>query len=417
MEDIKTKIKKLATKYHTEIIDIRRQIHANPELSEQEFKTADFIASKLDEYGIPYEKGIAETGVVGLIKGTRQKEKGKIEKAKGESQKEEDKKEKTKTIALRADMDALPIIEENTHDYKSKNHGVMHACGHDAHMASLLGAAKILNEIKNDFSGNIKLIFQPSEESYPGGAIRMIKQGVMKNPKVDSIFAQHVEPEIEVGKVGMKSDMYMASTDEVYLTVKGKGGHAALPDKLVDPIVIAANIIISLQQIVSRNASPLVPTVLSFGKIIGQGRTNVIPDIVTIDGTIRTFNEPWRKEIHKKIKTIAQSIAKSLGGSCDVRIAHGYPFLVNEKETTEKARKNAIEYLGKNNVLDIDLRMTAEDFAYFAENAPACFYRLGTGNKSKGISSNLHTSTFEIDEKSLEIGMGLMAWIGVCELR
>lgn len=395
MEDLKNKIKELSSNYHSEIIDIRRHIHANPELSEKEIKTADFIAAKLDEYGIAYEKGIADTGVVGLIKG---------------------KNPNSKTIALRADMDALPIIEENSCEYKSNYIGVMHACGHDAHIASLLGTAKILNELKDEFKGSIKLIFQPSEESYPGGAIRMIKQGVMKNPKVNTIFAQHVEPEIEVGKVGMKSDMYMASTDEVYLTIKGKGGHAALPDKLVDPIVIAANIIITLQQIVSRNASPSVPSVLSFGRIIGEGRTNVIPDIVTVDGTIRTFNEPWRKEIHKKIKTTAQSIAKNAGGSCDVRIAHGYPFLVNDKKTTEKARKSAKEYLGEHNVLDINLKMTAEDFSYFADNAPACFYRIGTGNKKAGIISTLHTSTFEIDEKSLEIGMGLMAWIGVCEL-
>jgi len=395
MNSIKQKIKKLSKDYFSEIVKIRRHIHSNPELSFEEYKTSDFIASRLKEYGIPYQQGIAKTGVVGIIKG---------------------KNPDSKIIALRADMDALSINEKNTCEYKSQNQGVMHACGHDAHIASLLGTAKILNELKNEFKGSVKLIFQPSEESYPGGAIRMIKEGVMKNPKVNKIFAQHVEPEMEVGKVGMKSNMYMASTDEVYLTIKGKGGHAALPDKLVDPIVIASNIIISLQQIVSRNASPSVPTVLSFGRIIGEGRTNVIPDVVKVDGTIRTFNEPWRKEIHKKIKATAQSIAKNAGGSCDVRIAHGYPFLVNDKKTTEKARKSAQDFLGKENVLDIDLRMTAEDFSYFADNAPACFYRLGTGNKKQGITSSLHSSTFEIDEKSLEIGMGLMAWFVVCEL-
>lgn len=389
------RIKLLSKQLLPEIISIRREIHSNPELAFEEYKTAAMIASILDKHGIEYEKGIAKTGVVALIKGN---DPGK------------------KIVALRADMDALPIKELNDVEYKSKNEGKMHACGHDVHTASLLGTAIILQEMKDSFSGTVKLIFQPSEEKYPGGAKVMIEEGVLENPKPNVIFGQHVYPDIEAGKIGMKSGNYMASTDEIFLTVRGKGGHGALPHKNIDPVLIASHIIIALQQIVSRNARPDIPTVISFGRVIAEGQTNVIPDEVKLDGIMRTFDEEWRAEIKERITKMAKGIAESMGGKCDVFIDQGYPVLVNDNKVTEKTRKNAIEYLGKENVLKLELRTTAEDFAYFTQKIPGCFYRLGVRNDEKGITSNLHTATFDVDEKSLETGMGMMAWLTVREM-
>ena len=389
-------IKSLAKEFSHECILIRRQIHSNPELGFEEIETAKLICSKLDEYGISYQSGIGKTGIVGLIKG-----------------KNPDKK----TIALRADMDALPILEKNDCDYKSKHEGIMHACGHDAHIAYLLGAAKILNSLKENFEGSIKLIFQPSEEKFPGGALAMINEGVLLNPEPESVIGQHVLPTLNCGKMGVRSGKYMASTDEIYLTIKGKGGHAATPELNIDPIVIASHIIIALQQITSRYATPNIPTVLSFGKIIGNGRTNVIPDEVKIEGTLRTFDEKWRYEANERITKIAQSIAEGMGAKCDVFIVKGYPFLVNNTMLAENIKQLGIEYLGEENVIDLDLRMTAEDFAYFSHLKPSCFYRIGIRNESKGIISNLHTSTFNIDEGSIEPGMGLMAWIALNQLK
>jgi len=388
-------IKKLSSDYSDELLAIRRHLHAYPELSMKEEKTAAFIISKLKEYGIPYQSGIAKTGIVGIIEG---KFPGPV-------------------IGLRADMDALPIQEENRLDYASCNPGVMHACGHDVHITCLLGAARILNELKNFIKGSIKLIFQPSEESYPGGAIQMIQQGALKNPEVSSMFGQHVFPKLPAGKVGIRSGMYMASTDEIYITVKGKGGHAAIPDQVIDPILIASHIIVAIQQIVSRNASPLMPTVISFGKISGTGRTNIIPDEVKIEGTIRTFNEEWRKTAHDKIGKIAQSLAEGMGGKCEVFIDKGYPFLVNDPALADFFRKTASEYVGRENVVELDMAMTAEDFAYYSHTIPSCFYRLGTRNEEKGIVSNLHTSTFNVDEQSIPLGAGLMAWIAFNQLQ
>ncbi len=395
MEKIKFKIQALAKDFLNEIIEIRRYLHAHPELAFDEHHTASYICSKLDEYGIAYQTEVAKTGIVGIIKGQNPNK---------------------KVIALRADMDALPIIEQNNCEYKSENVGRMHACGHDAHMASLLGTSKILNSIKDEFEGSIKLIFQPSEEAFPGGAKIMIDEGVLENPKVQTAFGQHVYPELEVGKVGIKEGMYMASTDEIYLNIHGKGGHGALPHLNVDPIVIASHIIIALQQIVSRNAVPGVPTVLSFGKIIGEGETNVIPNTVKISGTFRTFDETWRTEVHRKIEKMATSIAEGMGAECEVHINYGYPYVFNDIACAKNAKEFMIEYLGKENVVDLDYRMTAEDFAYFSHKVPSVFYRLGTGNVEKGITSGLHTNTFDIDEHSLETGSGLMAWLAVREL-
>ncbi len=395
MNILKDRIKSLAADYAKEVIGIRRHLHRHPELSFKEFETAAFIAGKLREYGIAYKDKIAQTGIVAEIRGNDPE---------------------SKTVALRADMDALAINEQNDVDYRSINNGVMHACGHDVHMACLLGAARILSEIKSEFKGTVRLIFQPSEESYPGGAKVMIAEGVLENPKPEAIFGQHVFPELEAGMIGMKPGKYMASTDEVFITVKGKGGHAAIPDKVVDPILIASHIVIALQQIVSRKSKPVMPTVVSFGKISSEGKTNIIPDEVKLEGIIRTFDEDWREEIKTQIRKISSGIAESMGGSCEVFIDPGYPALENDDMLTANAREYAIEFLGERRVFDLEMRMTAEDFSYYAREIPGCFFRLGTRNEEQGITSNLHSATFDIDETSIETGMGIMAWFAICEL-
>jgi amidohydrolase len=391
----KEKIKNLAATYAADMLLIRRHLHANPELSEKEAETAAFICLRLDEWGIPYKSNVGGHGIIAEIQGLNP---GKDFRA------------------LRADMDALPIIEHNEVEYKSLNPGVMHACGHDVHMTCLLGAARVLNEMKDEFEGTLRLIFQPSEEKFPGGARAMIEEGVLENPRQSRIYGQHVLPTLEAGKVGFKTGNYMASTDEVYLTVKGKGGHAATPEMNIDPILIASHILVALQQVVSRSAPPGIPTVLSFGRFIAEGRTNIIPNEVKIDGTFRTFNEEWRARAHEKITSIAQGIAESMGGTCHVFIDRGYPFLVNDEKTTLRARDLAVEYLGADKVVELDQRMTAEDFAYYSHIIPACFYRLGVKNPEWKEIRNLHTSIFDADESSIETGMGLLAWIAVHSL-
>lgn len=393
---IKDKIKQLAQAYHTDVVSMRRYLHENPELSFHEIETGKFVAHKLQEYRIPYIHGVADNGVVGLIEGRNPHK---------------------KVVALRADMDALPIKEANNVPYKSKNEGIMHACGHDAHTSSLLGAARILNQLKDEFEGTIKLIFQPAEEKTPGGASIMIKEGVLENPKPISIIGQHVHPPLEAGKVGLKGGIYMASSDELYLTIKGKGGHGAMPQECIDPILIAAHIITALQQVVSRNADPSVPTVLTLGKINSKGgATNVIPDEVRIEGTFRTLNETWRAEAKRRMRKIAEGVAESMGGECIFTIEHGYPVLFNDEKLTHQVKQFMIEYAGEENVIDLPMRMTSEDFAYYSQEMPACFYRLGTGNKARNIVSGLHTDTFDIEESSLELSVGLLAWLAIKEL-
>ena len=394
--EVKQRIQQLAASISEEVIGYRRHIHANPELSFEEYNTCKYVSDLLTSFGVKHEVGIAGTGVVALIEG---------------------KNPASKTVALRADMDALPIEEKNDVPYKSTNIGVMHACGHDVHTSSLLGTAKILSQITDQFEGTIKLIFQPGEEKFPGGASLMIKEGVLQNPAPANIIGQHVMALIPAGKVGFREGMYMASADEIYITVKGKGGHAAMPDKNIDPILIASHIIVALQQVISRNCDPRIPAVLSFGKITGMGATNVIPDEVNIEGTFRTLNEEWRAEAKKRIRKMAEGIAESMGATCEIDIKDGYPFLQNAPALAKRMKEAAVEFLGQENVVDLDLWMAAEDFAYYSQEIDACFYRLGIRNEERGITSGVHTPTFDIDEKALQTGTGLMAWLAVEELK
>ncbi|MCX2583010.1 MULTISPECIES: M20 metallopeptidase family protein [unclassified Pedobacter] len=391
---IKDKIKDVANAIFNDVVGYRQHLHANPELSYQEFETAAFVKEKLTQWGIEFTS-CANTGVVALVKGHLPSE---------------------KVIALRGDMDALPITEISDKPYASRNPGVMHACGHDVHTSSLLGTAYILNQLKTDFGGTIKLIFQPAEELLPGGASIMIKEGVLENPKPDYIVGQHVMPLIDAGKVGFRSGIYMASTDELYVTVTGKGGHGAQPHQNIDPVVIASHIIIALQQIVSRNADPRIPSVLSFGKVTANGATNIIPNEVKIEGTFRTLDEEWRAEAHRRMKKMAEGMAESMGGSCDFDIHKGYPFLINEEKLTANAKSFAEDFLGKENVVDLDIWMAAEDFSFYSQVTDACFYRLGTGNAAKDTQYSVHTPKFDIDEDALKISTGLMAYIALKQL-
>jgi amidohydrolase len=392
---LKNKIQQNAKEIHQDVIALRRHLHAHPELSYKEFETAAFVAAELRNIGLHPVEGIAGTGVSAIIKG-KDPDKG--------------------VIALRADMDALPITELNDVPYKSVNEGIMHACGHDVHTSSLLGCARILHSLRDQWTGSIKLIFQPGEEKNPGGASLMIKDGILKNPAPTRIYGQHVMPLIPVGKIGFRSGMYMASADEIYLTVHGKGGHGALPEMTVDPVVISAHMIVALQQIISRNANPKLPSVLTFGKVEALGATNIIPDKVEIAGTFRAMNEEWRAKAHTLITRMATGLAESMGGSCDVNIDKGYPFLKNDPALTDRTREAAAEYVGSENIVELPLWMGAEDFSYYSQEIPACFYRLGTGNEAKGITSYVHTPTFDIDENALELGCGLMAWLAITEL-
>lgn len=392
---IKEQVKQLAKDIHADTVAIRRHLHQYPELSFQEHQTSAFVQSRLAELGIPY-RIMAETGVVGEITG--------------------DLASADRVVALRADMDALPIQEVEGRPYGSKHAGIMHACGHDAHTASLLAAARILKKLTPHFGGTIRLIFQLGEERLPGGASLMIKEGVLENPKPEAVVGQHVMPQLPVGKVGFRAGKYMASTDELYMTVTGRGGHGAQPQQNIDPVVISAHIITALQQVVSRFADPRIPSVLSFGKVIAEGATNIIPNAVYLEGTFRTLDEEWRKEAHQRMRKIAEGIADSMGASCDFDIRVGYPFLVNDEQLTQQTRQSAEEYLGVENVLDLDVWMAGEDFAYYSQIADACFYRLGTGNAERGITAAVHTPSFDIDEGALEIGAGLFAYIALRRL-
>ncbi len=387
-------IQTLAKEVAPKVQSWRHHIHANPELSFEEFETARFVSDRLTEFGIEHQHGVAGTGVVGIIKG---------------------RNPDSRILALRGDMDALPILEQNEVSYKSTKPGIMHACGHDVHTSSLLGASWILQQVKDQFEGTIKLIFQPGEEKVPGGASLLIKEGVLQNPAPQSIVGQHVMPFLPVGKVGFREGLYMASADEIYLTIHGKGGHGAMPNLAIDVVAISAQVITALQQVVSRSADPKTPSVLSFGTVMAKGATNILPNSIYLEGTFRTMDEDWRAKAHQKIRQIVEGICESFGAKADLEIRKGYPFLKNDPVLTRKMKKCAQDYLGAENVVDLDIWMAAEDFSYYTQEMPGCFYRLGTRNEEKGIVSGVHTPTFDIDEDALEIGCGLMAWLAINE--
>ena len=382
-------IRQKAEALHQEINRIRQHIHAHPELSFQEYETSAFIAAELTKLNIPFTQGIAGTGIVALIEG---------------------KNPTKKCLAIRAELDALPITELNEVSYKSKNQGIMHACGHDVHAACLLGLGQIMNELKNEWEGSLKLIFQPGEEMHPGGGSMMIAEGVLENPKVDAILALHVYPHLPAGVVGFRAGQYMASTDEIHIRIEGKGGHAALPHQTIDPIAISAQIIVALQQVISRRSNPIIPSVLSFGKISGGTVNNVIPDSVEIAGTLRTMDEQWRAEAHQLITDIVNNTAKAFGASASVNIPKGYPSLFNDQKLTQAVEGYAQEFLGTENVRELSLRMTADDFAFYGQQIPGCYYRLGTNTNNESKTASVHNAHFDIDENALVTGVGLMSY-------
>lgn len=384
------RIKKRAKELFAEVKELREHLHAHPELSYQEFDTMHFVAEKLRNIGLDPKIGVGKTGVTALITHANFPA-------------------DTPCIGLRADLDALPIIEQNDVPYVSKNPGVMHACGHDVHTSILLGAAHIIYENREELKAPVKLIFQPGEEQNPGGATLMIADGVLEAPKVMEMVALHVFPDMEVGKVGFKEGMYMASCDEIHLTIHGKGGHAATPHQCVDPIVIGANIITALQQVVSRHCDPKIPSVLSFGHFEALGATNVIPSEAHLKGTFRTMNEAWRKKGLELIEQMIRQIAQVNGATVSLDISKGYPFLVNDENVTDKIKTKAVSMLGNENVEELPIRMTSEDFSFYSQEVPVCFFRLGVRNEEKGIIYGVHHPKFNIDDQALIVGMEIMA--------
>jgi amidohydrolase len=392
--ELKEKVKQLAAGYYSEIVEIRRYFHRNPELSFHENGTSAYIQEYLRAFDIPFQAGYVKTGILGTIEG---KKSGKV-------------------IALRADMDALPIQEKCDIPFRSQFDGRMHACGHDMHMAALLGAARILSSLKDELAGNVLLVFQPAEEKLPGGASIMLEEGIFDKIQPDLIIGQHVMPLLEAGMVGYRPGMYMASSDEIYITVKGRGGHAAMPHHLTDTVLIAAQIIVGLQQIVSRNANATIPSVLSFGKLDAPGATNIIPSEVRIEGTFRTMDETWRNEAHKRITTLAAALAEGMGATCEVNILRGYPVLSNHEQYTRMAAEYSAELLGNDQVVDLELRMTSEDFAFFSHRFPSVFYRFGTTDREKRYVSPLHSDTYMADEGALLTAMSNLSWLTLCFL-
>lgn len=389
----KETIQQAAAASQAELRDIRRHLHQYPEYSFKEYKTQAFVAEKLGEWGIESSK-IGETGLIATI----------------------DSGNPGPTIGLRGDMDALPIQEENTHDYASKVPGMMHACGHDVHTTCLLGAAKLLQEHRSTWKGKVKLLFQPGEEQSPGGASILIKEGALKNPAPEVLFGQHVEPYLEAGKIGFRAGPFMASADELHITVAGKGGHAAFPQRCIDPVLISAHLIVALQQLVSRHSDPLTPSVLSIGKINSDGgATNIIPERVFLKGTFRTFDEEWRELAKQRMKNLAETLCASMGGSCEFNIITGYPFLNNDAAAVDRFKKFATEYVGEEQVVELPMRMSSEDFSFYSQHIPTCFYRLGTKPPAQQKVHGLHTPLFDVDESVLSLGAGLMAWVGMRE--
>ena len=364
-----------------EVIHIRRHLHQFPELSFQEEKSSAYIQKKLSAIGVNYKTGFAGTGILASIEGHK----------------------KGKTIALRADMDALPIREETGLEFASVNKGIMHACGHDMHSAILLGVIKVLNSMKEEIAGKVLFVFQPGEEMLPGGALRMMEDGLFDEDEPEAIIALHVLPEMETGNLGFKEGMYMASGDEIYIKIKGNGGHAALPFLTNDTVLAASALILNLQQIVSRRSDPKIPSVLSFGKFIAEGATNVIPKEVFIEGTFRTFDEDWRLKAHRLIESVVKSTVEAYGLEAELEIKKGYPTLYNNPTLTQKLKSACEKLLGADRIETMDLRMTTEDFGWFAQKYTSCFYRLGA--KSSGNEGNLHSNSLILNEDAIEFGI------------
>lgn len=394
-DHLRKQIKEISANIFPALVRTRRHFHRFPELSFEEKETAAYISARLSQLNIPHQVGIAGYGIKAVIEGMAGK---------------------GPCVGLRADMDALPIQEKATHDYCSEKPGIMHACGHDAHMAILLGAAEILQQLKDHIKGKIVLIFQPAEEKLPGGAKKMIEAGVLENPAIDVMYALHVSPDIECGKAGFKAGAFMASGDEINISIKGKGGHAAMPHLIQDTVLIAAQVLVQLQTISSRLAPASIPTVLSFGRIVADGAHNIIPEQVLLQGTFRTFDEAWRNKAKEYIRNISVHTAAAMGAIAEVVIDDGYPVLVNNPDATALAARAMQAYLGEQSVLELPQRMTTEDFARFSHVVPSCLIRLGTAAPAEGSSASLHTSGFNIDERSLEIGAGLMAFIAISRL-
>jgi len=364
----------------------REYLHQNPELSYKEFNTMEYVAAKLKEIGLPYEKGVAGTGIVSIIRSSKHSE-------------------NQACIGLRADLDALPIQEQNTASYKSKVEGVMHACGHDVHTSILLGAAEILFELREDLEHPVKLIFQPGEEKNPGGASLLIEAGVLENPKVKEMYALHVFPELEVGKLGMRSGLYMASSDELHLEIIGVGGHGAMPEKCINPILIGSEFIIEAQNIIHKSCPKEVPCVISFGHFDALGATNVIPERAEIKGTFRTMNEEWREKAAILLMDLANNLENKYKGNVNLIVSKGYPFLKNDDELTEKLKTKFESFFGPEKIEGLALRMTSEDFSFYSQTIPVCFFRLGVGNKEKGIIYSVHHPKFDVDSACLKTGM------------
>ena len=390
-ETLKDRIEATAAEIFPQVRSIREHIHAHPELSFEEYLTSDFVAGRLQDWGIEFTRGWGGTGIVALLKGDLPAE-------------------KETCTAVRAELDALPILEDSSAGYCSQNKGIMHACGHDAHTACLLGAARILQSCKDAWTGTLKLIFQPGEEKHPGGGSLLLAEGVLESPKVDRILALHVYPTLPAGVVGFREGKYMASTDEIHLTIRGKGGHAALPHQTIDPISIAAEVVMALQQLVSRRSNPVVPCVLSFGHIAGGTANNIIPDTVTLSGTLRTMDEDGRTEAHRLIQKVTTSICESWGATAEINIPKGYPSLYNNPALTAQSSGLAKEYLGSDQVRVLDLRMTADDFAFYSHQVPGCYFRLGTAAGEK-YGHSVHTAQFDIQAEALQTGSGLMAFL------
>jgi amidohydrolase len=371
------------------VIGFREHLHRNPELSFEEFNTMDFVCKHLDSLQIPYIKGIAGTGITAFIRGRFD--------------------EKTEHVVLRGDMDALPIHEQNEVAYKSKVDGVMHACGHDVHTANLMGVATILKKFENDLVNPVQLIFQPGEEKAPGGASLLIKQNILKHNPIKGIYALHVFPEMEAGKVGFRSGLYMASCDEIHIKVNGKGGHAAMPHQCKDPIIAGTLLMQTAHAQLYKSCDPKIPMVLSFGHFEAIGATNVIPSTATIKGTFRTMNEEWREDALDLLKSICDGVSESTDTKIELNIVRGYPYLENNPELTDELNQAAKEILGENNVEDLPIRLTAEDFSFYSHHVPACFFRLGVRNEKKGITFGVHHPRFDIDSSALQTGMEVLS--------